>query len=91
MAATVIVKGGAKYPKFLYAWDAGFDAYTVIIANRPWAERNPTRVRAFCNFGRYHAIEAEDDVTAYMEFPNGATGVALAELALLGRRLLAAP
>ena len=42
-----IVKGGAKYPKFLYAWDAGFDAYTVIIANRPWAERNPARVRAF--------------------------------------------
>jgi len=42
-----IVKGGAKYPKFLYAWDAGFDAYTVIVANRPWAERNAARVRAF--------------------------------------------
>jgi len=42
-----IVKGGAKYPKFLYAWDAGFDAYTSLIANRAWAERNPTRVRAF--------------------------------------------
>jgi NitT/TauT family transport system substrate-binding protein len=42
-----IVKGGAKYPKFLYAWDAGFDAYTVLVANRPWAERNPDRVRAF--------------------------------------------
>jgi len=42
-----IVKGGAKYPKFLYAWDAGFDAYTVLVANRPWAERNPSRVRAF--------------------------------------------
>ena len=23
-----ILKGGAKYPRFLYAWDAGFDAYT---------------------------------------------------------------
>ena len=42
-----IVKGGAKYPRFLYAWDAGFDAYTVLVANRPWAERNPSRVRAF--------------------------------------------
>ncbi len=42
-----IVKGGAKYPKFLYAWDAGFDAYTVLVANRPWAEANPSRVRAF--------------------------------------------
>ena len=42
-----IVKGGAKYPKFLYAWDAGFDAYTCIFANRPWAERNKEEVRAF--------------------------------------------
>ena len=42
-----IVKGGAKYPKFLYAWDAGFDAYTALVANRPWAERNPGTVRAF--------------------------------------------
>jgi len=42
-----IVKGGAKYPRFLYAWDAGFDAYTSLVANRAWAERNPDRVRAF--------------------------------------------
>jgi NitT/TauT family transport system substrate-binding protein len=42
-----IVKGGAKYPKFLYAWDAGFDAYTCVFANRPWAERNAAHVRAF--------------------------------------------
>jgi NitT/TauT family transport system substrate-binding protein len=42
-----IVKGGAKYPKFLFAWDAGFDAYTVLVANRPWAERNAEHVRAF--------------------------------------------
>jgi len=40
-----------------------------------WMVGMPVRVRAFCNFGRYHAIEAEDDVTAYMEFPTGATGV----------------
>jgi predicted dehydrogenase len=35
----------------------------------------PSKVRAFCQFGKYHDIEVEDDVTAYMEFPNGATGV----------------
>ena len=35
----------------------------------------PVRVRAFCGFGRYHDIEVEDDVTAYLEFKNGATGV----------------
>jgi NitT/TauT family transport system substrate-binding protein len=42
-----IIRGGAKYPKFLYAWDAGFDAYTAIFANRPWAERNADHLRAF--------------------------------------------
>jgi len=41
------VKGGAKYPKFLYAWDAGFDACTCLIANRPWTKEHPDRVRAF--------------------------------------------
>jgi NitT/TauT family transport system substrate-binding protein len=40
------VKGGAKYPKFLYAWDAGFDAYTVLFANRPWAEKNADKLQA---------------------------------------------
>ena len=34
----------------------------------------PVRVRAFCHFGKWHNIETEDDVTAYLEFPNGATG-----------------
>lgn len=34
----------------------------------------PTRIRAFCQFGKYHDIEVEDDVTAYMEYANGATG-----------------
>lgn len=42
-----ILKGGAKQPKFLYAWDAGFDAYTVLAANRPWAAQHPEQVRAF--------------------------------------------
>ncbi|MCY0877965.1 MAG: Gfo/Idh/MocA family oxidoreductase [Firmicutes bacterium] len=35
----------------------------------------PQRVRAFCHFGKYHAIEVEDEVTAYVEFAGGATGV----------------
>ena len=34
----------------------------------------PVKMRAFCHFGKWHDIEVEDDVTAYMEFPNGATG-----------------
>jgi predicted dehydrogenase len=34
----------------------------------------PTRVRAFMSLGKYHQIEVEDDVTAYVEYPNGATG-----------------
>ena len=42
-----IVKGGAKYPKFLYAWDAGFDAYTVLIANTPWAQSHPDVLKGF--------------------------------------------
>jgi NitT/TauT family transport system substrate-binding protein len=42
-----ITKGGAHEPKYLYAWDAGFDAYTVLIANRPWAAAHAGQVRAF--------------------------------------------
>ena len=43
-----------------------------------WICGMPRRVRAFCRFGTYHAIEVEDDVTAYMEYANGATGVLIA-------------
>ncbi len=35
----------------------------------------PTKLRAFCHFGKWHDIEVEDDVTCYCEYPNGATGV----------------
>jgi predicted dehydrogenase len=35
----------------------------------------PTRVRAFCHFGKWRNIQVEDDVTAYVEYENGATGV----------------
>lgn len=34
----------------------------------------PERVRAFCHFGKWHDVEVEDDVTAYLEYANGATG-----------------
>ena len=40
-----------------------------------WICGLPCRVRAFCHNGKWHQIEVEDDVTAYLEFPNGATGV----------------
>lgn len=35
----------------------------------------PKRVRAFCYFGKHRDIEVEDDVTAFVEYENGATGV----------------
>jgi predicted dehydrogenase len=40
-----------------------------------WICGMPKRVRAFCSFGKFHNIEVEDDVTAYVEYENGATGV----------------
>lgn len=40
-----------------------------------WLFGMPRRVRAFCRFGRYHAIEVEDDVTAYLEFADGSSAV----------------
>lgn len=48
----------------------------------PWTlGMMPQRVRAFCHFGKYRNIEVEDDVTAYMEFANGATGVFITSVA----------
>ena len=43
-----------------------------------WLCGLPTRVRAFCHEGKWHDIEVEDDVTAYLEYANGATGVLIA-------------
>lgn len=40
-----------------------------------WMFGMPVTVSAKCAFGKYHDIEVEDDVTAVMEFKNGATGV----------------
>ncbi len=40
-----------------------------------WLCGMPARVRGFCQLGRFHEIEVEDNVTVYLEWPNGATGV----------------
>lgn len=40
-----------------------------------WLVGMPQRVRGFCQLGRFHQIEVEDNVTAYLEWANGATGV----------------
>ena len=40
-----------------------------------WICGLPVRVQAHCHVGKWHDIEVEDDVTAYLEFENGATGV----------------
>ena len=40
-----------------------------------WICGLPVKVQGFCHEGKWHDIEVEDDVTAYLEFENGATGV----------------
>jgi predicted dehydrogenase len=40
-----------------------------------WLGGMPTRVSGFCGIGKYHKIEVEDEVTAYFDYKNGATGV----------------
>ena len=35
----------------------------------------PVAVRGFCQYGAWHNIEVEDEVTAYLEYEGGATGV----------------
>ena len=39
-----------------------------------WLLGMPARVRGFCQLGRFHDIEVEDNVSAYLEYPNGAIG-----------------
>lgn len=41
----------------------------------------PVRLRAFCQFGKHRDIEVEDEVTAYAEYANGATGVFITTVA----------
>ncbi len=40
-----------------------------------WIFGMPSRVRGFCGIGRYHDIEVEDEINAYLEYPNGATAL----------------
>ena len=40
-----------------------------------WICGMPTKVDAHLHYGKWHDIEVEDDVTAYVEYENGATGV----------------
>lgn len=40
-----------------------------------WICGMPTKVQAHLHYGKWHDIEVEDDVTAYVEYANGATGV----------------
>ncbi|MBQ5749369.1 MAG: Gfo/Idh/MocA family oxidoreductase [Oscillospiraceae bacterium] len=40
-----------------------------------WLCGLPKKVHAHLHYGKWHDIEVEDDVTAYLEFENGATGV----------------
>lgn len=40
-----------------------------------WIFGMPKKIRGFCNYGKYHKIEVEDDVTAYAEYSNGANAV----------------
>ena len=40
-----------------------------------WICGMPSKIDAKLHFGKWHDIEVEDDVTAYVEYPNGATGM----------------
>ena len=40
-----------------------------------WLFGMPSRVHAFCEFGKYHDIEVEDSVTARLTYLNGAEGL----------------
>ena len=67
-----------------------------------WICGLPVRVDAHMRFGQWHDIEVEDDVTAYLEFAGGATGVFVTstgdahgtnrlEIQMDGARLIATP
>ncbi len=40
-----------------------------------WLFGMPSRIMSHVSFGKYYDIEVEDDVTAFMEYDNGMTGV----------------
>lgn len=39
-----------------------------------WICGMPSEITAFCEFGKYHQIEVEDEVSAFFRYSNGATG-----------------
>ena len=40
-----------------------------------WITGMPLKVRGFCDIGKRHKIEVEDEVTAFLEYPGGCTGL----------------
>jgi predicted dehydrogenase len=40
-----------------------------------WLFGMPASVHSFCRFGKFHDVEVEDEVTAYLEYENGASGI----------------
>lgn len=46
-----------------------------------WICGMPNRIYGFAYFGKRRDIEVEDEVTAYVEYPNGATGVFVTSVA----------
>ncbi len=40
-----------------------------------WITGMPLKVRGFCDIGKRHSIEVEDEVTAYLNYPDDCTGV----------------
>ncbi|MGC9522353.1 MAG: Gfo/Idh/MocA family protein [Anaerolineae bacterium] len=40
-----------------------------------WIVGMPLQIRAFCDIGKRHNIEVEDEVTAFMVYPEGCTGL----------------
>src|ERR1043166_7475442 len=45
------------------------------LAMLQWLCGMPSRGRRFCQLGRFHDIEVEDNVNCYLEWANGATGI----------------
>lgn len=40
-----------------------------------WLFGMPVSVHSFCQFGKFHDVEVEDEVTAYLEYENGSSGI----------------
>jgi predicted dehydrogenase len=40
-----------------------------------WICGMPEKIRGFCDIGKRHNIEVEDEVTAFMKYPDGCTGL----------------